>query len=78
MQNNNRIVKRPAHAIDSVENALRLLVLLQERESVRIVDAAKDLGVAPSTAHRLMATLVYRGLRGRMTIGDTWQGPTCA
>lgn len=61
MQNNNRIVKRPAHAIDSVENALRLLVLLQERESVRIVDAAKDLGVAPSTAHRLMATLVYRG-----------------
>ena len=61
MQNKNRIVKRPAHAIESVENALRLLVLLQERESVRIVDAAKDLGVASSTAHRLMATLVYRG-----------------
>lgn len=61
MQNNKRIVKRPDYAIESVENALRLLVLLQEQESVRIVDAAKDLGVAPSTAHRLLATLVYRG-----------------
>lgn len=28
---------------------------------MRVVDAAKELGVAPSTAHRLMATLVYRG-----------------
>ena len=61
MQNSHRIVKRPVHAIESVENALRLLVLLQERDSLRIVDAARELGVAPSTAHRLLATLVYRG-----------------
>lgn len=61
MQNNHRIVKRPAHAIESVENALRLLVLLQEREWVRVVEAAREIGVAPSTAHRLLATLVYRG-----------------
>jgi IclR family acetate operon transcriptional repressor len=61
VQNNHRIVKRPTHAIESVENALRILVLLQERDSLRIVDAAGELGVAPSTAHRLLATLVYRG-----------------
>lgn len=61
MQKTNRIVKRPVHAVESVENALRILVLLQERDSLRIVDAARELGVAPSTAHRLLATLVYRG-----------------
>lgn len=61
MQNNHRIVKRPLHAVESVESALRLLVLLQERDSLRVVDAARELGVAPSTAHRLLATLVYRG-----------------
>lgn len=43
VQNNHRIVKRPTHAIESVENALRILVLLQERDSLRIVDAAGDL-----------------------------------
>lgn len=61
MQSSHRIVKRPTYAVESVENALRLLVLLQERGSMRVVDAARDLGVAPSTAHRLLATLVYRG-----------------
>lgn len=58
---NIRIVKRPEYAVDSVDKALQLIVLLQEREWVRIADAARVLGVAPSTAHRLMSTLVYRG-----------------
>ncbi|GAB3277422.1 IclR family transcriptional regulator [Sinomonas notoginsengisoli] len=58
---NIRIVKRPEYAVDSVDKALQLLVLLQEREWVRIAEAARELGVAPSTAHRLMSTLVYRG-----------------
>jgi DNA-binding IclR family transcriptional regulator len=56
-----QIVKKPAYAIESVDNALQLLTLLQERESVRVNEAAERLGVAPSTAHRLFATLVYRG-----------------
>ncbi|MGJ9404204.1 IclR family transcriptional regulator [Arthrobacter sp. KK5.5] len=55
------IVKRPEYAVESVDSALRLVVLLQERDWVRIGEAARELGVAPSTAHRLMATLVYRG-----------------
>jgi DNA-binding IclR family transcriptional regulator len=58
---NTRIVKRPEYAVDSVDNALRILLLLQEREWLRIADAARELGVAPSTAHRLMSTLVFRG-----------------
>ncbi|GHG51349.1 transcriptional regulator [Sinomonas cellulolyticus] len=58
---NIRIVKRPEYAIDSVDKALQLITLLQEREWVRIADAARELGVAPSTAHRLMSTLAYRG-----------------
>lgn len=58
---NIRIVKRPEYAVDSVDKALQLLLLLQEREWLRIADAARELGVAPSTAHRLMSTLVYRG-----------------
>lgn len=56
-----QIVKKPAYAIESVDNALQLLLMLQERDSVRVNEAADKLGVAPSTAHRLLATLVYRG-----------------
>lgn len=58
---NTRIVKRPEYAVESVDNALRILLLLQEREWLRIAEAARELGVAPSTAHRLMSTLVFRG-----------------
>lgn len=55
------IVKKPGYAVDSVDRALQLIILLQEREWLRIAEAAKALGVAPSTAHRLMSMLVYRG-----------------
>ncbi|MBD7993975.1 IclR family transcriptional regulator [Arthrobacter sp. Sa2CUA1] len=58
---NMRIVKKPGYAVDSVDRALQLILLLQETEWLRIGQAAKALGVAPSTAHRLMSTLVYRG-----------------
>src|SRR3954454_7612424 len=55
------IVKKPDYAVDSVDRALQLIMLLQERDWLRITDAANALDVAPSTAHRLMAMLVYRG-----------------
>jgi len=55
------IVKKPGYAVDSVDRALQLIVLLKERDWLRITDAATALNVAPSTAHRLMAMLVYRG-----------------
>ncbi|MGH3326424.1 MAG: IclR family transcriptional regulator [Streptomycetales bacterium] len=51
----------PAYAIDSVDNALQLLLLLQRHQRLRVSDAAAELGVARSTAHRLFAMLCYRG-----------------
>jgi DNA-binding IclR family transcriptional regulator len=53
--------KVPPYALASVDNALRLLLLLQERDEIRLSEAAAGLGVANSTAHRLLATLGHRG-----------------
>jgi DNA-binding IclR family transcriptional regulator len=53
--------KAPAYPIGSVDNALRLLLLFREQKSIRIADASEQLGVARSTAHRLMDMLAYHG-----------------
>jgi len=53
--------QRPQYPIESVDNALRILLLLGERRSIRLTDVSEYLGVASSTAHRLMAMLLYRG-----------------
>lgn len=45
----------------SVDRALQLVTLLAERGELRVHDAASELGVAPSTAHRLLAALRDRG-----------------
>lgn len=49
----------PKYPIESVDNALRLIALLGERQSIGVSDAAEHLGVAPSTAHRLLAMLQH-------------------
>jgi IclR family transcriptional regulator, acetate operon repressor len=51
---------RPAYAIESVDNALRLAVLLRDSGPLRVSEAAERLGVARSTAHRLLSMLSYR------------------
>lgn len=51
----------PSYPISSVDNALRLLQLFSRREPVRVSDASSELGVADSTAHRLMQMLRYHG-----------------
>lgn len=51
---------KPAYAIASVDHALRLAAILQMEERITVSEAASRLGVAPSTAHRLLAMLVYR------------------
>ncbi|HEX3307319.1 MAG TPA: helix-turn-helix domain-containing protein, partial [Streptosporangiaceae bacterium] len=51
----------PRYPIESVDNALQLLLLFAENPRVRLTDASKELGVASSTAHRLLAMLQYRG-----------------
>lgn len=52
---------RPPYEIRSVGSALSLLQMLRDQGVVRISDAAAQLEVAPSTAHRIMQMLVFRG-----------------
>lgn len=51
---------KPAYGIESVDHALHLATLLRQEGPMRVTDAAARLGVARSTAHRLLAMLVYR------------------
>jgi DNA-binding IclR family transcriptional regulator len=54
------VKNRPPYAIESVDNALRILQMLRDSGQVRVSDMAAELGIARSTAHRLLAMLVYR------------------
>ena len=56
-----KAIQRPAYLLESVDNALRLLQMLRDVGAVRLNQAATELGIARSTAHRLLAMLVYRG-----------------
>lgn len=50
-----------AYAASSVDNALRTLVYLRGNPSARVTDISDHLGVARSTAHRLLTTLRGHG-----------------
>ena len=50
----------PPYAIASVDHALRPAVMLQLEGGLTVSEVAERLGVARSTAHRLLAMLVYR------------------
>lgn len=51
----------PSYPIESVDNVLQLLLLLRRDGQLRVSVAADELGIARSTAHRLLAMLRYRG-----------------
>ena len=51
---------RPPYAITSVDHALKLATILQLEGRLTVSEAAARLDVARSTAHRLLAMLVYR------------------
>lgn len=51
----------PRYPIESVDNALKLVLLLGDWPEIRMSEASRYLGVASSTAHRLLAMLQYRG-----------------
>lgn len=53
--------KRPNYPIESVDNVLRLILLLAEQKQLRVSDVSTELGTAVSTAHRLLAMLCHRG-----------------
>ncbi|WP_134728232.1 IclR family transcriptional regulator [Amycolatopsis nivea] len=50
----------PPYAVASVDNALRIAAMLQLEGPLTVSEVAERIGVAPSTAHRLLAMLVYR------------------
>lgn len=50
----------PPYAIASVDHALRAAAMLQLEDGLTVSQVADRLGVARSTAHRLLAMLVYR------------------
>ena len=52
---------QPQSYIASIDHALRLLLMLKGQPRIRVADAADELGVARSTAHRVLGMLVYRG-----------------
>ena len=59
-------------AVGSVERALRLLLLFRDRESIRVSEVAADLGVARSTAHRLLTVLLSYGFVGQDTVSRAY------
>jgi IclR family transcriptional regulator, acetate operon repressor len=54
------VKNKPAYAVGSVDHALRLATMLQQEGPLGVSAAAERLGVSRSTAHRLLAMLVYR------------------
>ncbi len=50
----------PTYLINSVDHALRIAAMLQLEGELTVSEVADRLGVARSTAHRLLAMLVYR------------------
>ena len=52
--------KPPPYAIASVDHALRVAAMLQLEGGLTVSEVASRLAVARSTAHRLLAMLVYR------------------
>ncbi len=46
--------------IDDIDNALQLILMFRLHKAIRLTEASKALGVAPSAAHRLLAMVQHR------------------
>jgi len=66
----------PAYRLSSVDHALELLLLFRSRPALRVSEVAEELGVARSTAHRLLTMLVCRQFAVQDPITRTYRpGP---
>jgi IclR family transcriptional regulator, acetate operon repressor len=77
----------PPYPVQSVDYALQLLLILKRDGVLRVSDAAAELGVARSTAHRLISMLRFRGFveqardrtyRAGSAFADLGGGPSSA
>lgn len=67
---------RPPYTIESVDNALRVLLMLRTRAQLRVTEVSDELGIARSTAHRLLGTLVHHGFVRQEVRGHAYRpGP---
>jgi DNA-binding IclR family transcriptional regulator len=55
------VSRAPSYPIAAVGNALQALQMIKEQRTVRVAEVSRELGVARSSAHRLLAMLAYRG-----------------
>lgn len=68
---------RPSYPIESVDNALRLLLLVAQKGEIRVSEAGAAISTAVSTAHRLLAMLQYHGLIRQDRVTKAYHlGPT--
>ncbi|MBO1806556.1 IclR family transcriptional regulator [Leucobacter ruminantium] len=54
-------LEAPAYALGSVDKTLRVIHILRDGNPIRVSTVARDLGIGVSTAHRIMAMLVFHG-----------------
>jgi IclR family acetate operon transcriptional repressor len=67
----------PAYTVESVDSALKILRMLCDAKHLRISEVAERLGVAQSTAHRLLSMLVHHGFAIQDGRGREYRtGPT--
>ncbi|WP_306191452.1 MULTISPECIES: IclR family transcriptional regulator [unclassified Streptomyces] len=58
-----------SYVIESLDTGLRLMRLFLTHDTLSVTDAARELGVARSTAHRVLSTLEARGFAARDASG---------
>lgn len=67
---------KPAYLLESVDAALQVILLVRQHGQVRVVEVASELGIARSTAHRLLRTLVWRDFLTQDRLGKAYRaGP---
>ena len=65
----------PRYALGSVDNALRLVRVLQSGEVLTVSSVADRLSIGRSTAHRLLAMLTHHGFAARGPNREYVRGP---
>lgn len=63
----------PPYTVGSVDKAALILLMIRDRGEVRVTDVSDELGVARSTAHRLLLTLAYRGFVAQDRVSKSYR-----
>jgi IclR family acetate operon transcriptional repressor len=64
-----------AYPIESVEKACRVLLMLRDQRELRVTSVASTLGVARSTAHRILTTIEAEGFLSKNAASRYEPGP---